>query len=61
MSRGRVARWRLEEIGQPYRTVVPDYGTTMKAPACLAVNARGASSMIRRGAIMTEGAPAREG
>ena len=28
MSRGRIARWMLEEVGQPYETVVLDYGTT---------------------------------
>ena len=38
MSRGRIARWMLEEVGQPYRTVVLDYGTTMKAPEYLAIN-----------------------
>ena len=27
-SRGRIARWMLEEIGQPYDTVVLDYGTS---------------------------------
>ena len=36
-SRGRIVRWMLEEIGQPYRTEVVDYGTTMKAPAYLAI------------------------
>ena len=36
MSRGRIVRWMLEEIGQPYRTELLDYGTTMKAPAYLA-------------------------
>ena len=25
MSRGRIARWMLEEVGQPYRTEVLDY------------------------------------
>jgi glutathione S-transferase len=38
MSRGRVVRWMLEEIGQPYRTELLDYSTTMKAPAYLAIN-----------------------
>ena len=38
MSRGRIARWMLEEVGQPYCTVVLDYGTTMKAPEYLAIN-----------------------
>ena len=31
-SRGRIARWMLEEIGQPYDTVVLPYGPAMKAP-----------------------------
>ena len=31
MSRGRVARWMLEETGLPYDTVLLEYGTTMKA------------------------------
>ena len=33
MSRGRIVRWMLEEIGQPNRTELLEYGTTMKAPA----------------------------
>jgi len=41
MSRGRIARWMLEEVGRPYRTVVLDYGTTMKAPEYLAINPMG--------------------
>ncbi len=41
MSRGRIVRWMLEEIGQPYRTELLEYGTTMKAPAYLAVNSHG--------------------
>ena len=38
MSRGRIARWMLEEVGEPYETVTLDYGTTMKAADYLAVN-----------------------
>ena len=30
-SRGRIARWMLEETGRPYDTVLLDYGTSMKA------------------------------
>ena len=57
MSRGRIARWMLEEIGQPYRTVVLDYGTTMKAPEYLAINPMGKVPAITRGdVIVTEGA-----
>lgn len=40
-SRGRIARWMLEEVGQPYETVVLDYATSMKAPAYLAINPMG--------------------
>ena len=40
-SRGRIARWMLEEIGQPYDTVVLDYHTSMKAPEYLAINPMG--------------------
>ena len=31
----------LEEVGQPYRTEVLDYATSMKAPAYLAINPMG--------------------
>ena len=45
MSRGRVARWMLEEIGVPYRTEFLDYGSTepggMKAADYLAINPMG--------------------
>jgi glutathione S-transferase len=37
MSRGRIVRWMLEEIGQPYRTGLLDYDTAMKAAAYLAI------------------------
>lgn len=57
MSRGRIARWMLEEIGQPYRTEVLDYGTTMKTPAYLAINPMGKVPAITHGdAVVTEGA-----
>jgi glutathione S-transferase len=55
MSRGRIARWMLEEVGQPYETVLLDYGTTMKAPAYLAVNPMGKVPAIKHGeTIVTE-------
>lgn len=57
MSRGRIARWMLEEIGEPYETVVLDYGTTMKAPDYLAINPMGKVPAIRHGdTVVTEGA-----
>ena len=55
MSRGRIARWMLEEVGQPYRTVLMEYGTTMKAPEYLAINRMGKVPAIRHGdTVVTE-------
>ncbi len=55
MSRGRIARWMLEEVGQPYRTEVLDYASTMKAPAYLAINPMGKVPAMRHGdAVVTE-------
>ncbi|HEY0625493.1 MAG TPA: glutathione S-transferase family protein [Allosphingosinicella sp.] len=57
MSRARIVRWMLEEIGEPYETVVLDYGTTMKAPEYLAVNPMGKVPAIKYGeTVVTEGA-----
>jgi glutathione S-transferase len=57
MSRGRIARWMLEEVGQPYRTEILDYATTMKAPAYLAVNPMGKVPALRHGdVVVTESA-----
>ena len=56
-SRGRIARWMLEEVGQPYRVEVLEYGTTMKAPAYLAINPMGKVPALRHGdAVVTEAA-----
>ena len=57
MSRGRIARWMLEEVGEPYETVILDYGTTMKSPDYLAVNPMGKVPAIRHGdTVVTEAA-----
>ncbi len=57
MSRGRIVRWMLEEIGEPYRTEIVDYGPAMRAPAYLALNPMGKVPMVRRGAaVVTEAA-----
>jgi glutathione S-transferase len=57
MSRGRIARWMLEEVGQPYRTEVLDYATSMKAPAYLAINPMGKVPAIRHDeTVVTEAA-----
>jgi len=49
MSRGRIVRWMLEETGQPYRTELLDYATTMKAPGYLAINPMGKVPALRHG------------
>jgi len=55
MSRGRVVRWMLEEVGQPYRTEILDYASTMKAPAYLAINPMGKVPALQHGdAVITE-------
>ncbi|KKZ85598.1 glutathione S-transferase [Rhizobium phaseoli] len=55
MSRGRIARWMLEEIGQPYRTELMTFGETMKAPEYLSVNPMGKVPAIRHGTtVVTE-------
>jgi glutathione S-transferase len=60
LSRGRVARWMLEETGLPYSAQILDYGTTMKAPAYLAINPMGKVPALRHGAaVVTENAAIR--
>jgi len=54
MSRGRIARWMLEETGVPYRTEVIDYAV-MKGPDYLAVNPMGKVPAIAHGGhVVTE-------
>ncbi len=56
-SRGGIVHWMLEEVGQPYRTEVLEYGTTMKAPAYLAINPMGKVPAIVHGdVVVTEAA-----
>jgi glutathione S-transferase len=49
MSRGRIARWMLEETGAPYRAEILDFGTSMKAADYLAINPMGKVPAIRHG------------
>lgn len=51
MSRGRMIRWMLEEVGAPYRTEVLEYGTTMKGREYLAINPMGKVPAITHGAV----------
>jgi glutathione S-transferase len=57
MSRGRIARWMLEEVGQPYRTEIVEFGPSMKGPAYRAINPMGKVPAVRHGeAVVTEAA-----
>lgn len=54
-SRGRIARWMLEEVGAPYRTENIEYGPAMKSPAFLAINPMGKVPAITHGStVVTE-------
>jgi len=55
MSRGRIARWMLEEVGQPYRTETLMYGDSMKGAAYRAINPMGKVPALRHGdTVVTE-------
>ena len=57
MSRGRIARWMLEEVGAPYETRVLGYGPEMKGPQYRAINPMGKVPAIRHGeVVVTEAA-----
>ena len=56
MSRGRIVRWMLEEVGAPYATELLGFGAGMKDPAYLAINPMGKVPAIRHGStVVTEG------
>jgi glutathione S-transferase len=55
MSRGRIVRWALEEIGQPYQVELIDYATMIRGPAYLAINPIGKLPAIKhRGVVVSE-------
>jgi glutathione S-transferase len=47
MSRGRIVRWMLEEVGHPYDTVLLDYESGMKSADYLAINPMGKVPAIK--------------
>ena len=54
-SRGRIARWMLEEVGAPYQTEIVAYGEEMKGPGYRAINPMGKVPAIRHGeTVVTE-------
>ena len=55
MSRGRIARWMLEETGADYETVVLDYASTMKQEPYLSINPMGkVPAIVHNGHVVTE-------
>ncbi len=52
MSRGRIARWMLEEVGASYETVVLEYGPHMKGAEYVAVNPMGKVPALRHGDVV---------
>jgi glutathione S-transferase len=52
MSRGRIARWMLEELGQPYSVEYLDYATTMRSPDFLKINPMGKVPTLRHGDVI---------
>lgn len=55
MSRGRIARWMLEEVGAAYDTVYLSYGDTMKDDEYLSINPMGKVPAIKHGdTVVTE-------
>ena len=52
MSRGRIARWMLEEIGRPYRAEIVEYGPPMKGEAFRRLNPLGKVPVLAHGATV---------
>ncbi len=51
-SRGRIARWMLEEVGQPYATEVLAYGPEMRTETYLALNPMGKVPTLQHGDVV---------
>jgi glutathione S-transferase len=55
MSRGRIVRWMLEEVGAPYRTEIVQFGPAMKSAEYRAINPMGKVPAIVHGnTVVTE-------
>ena len=54
-SRGRIAHWMLEEIGQPYELVEVEYGAAMKSADFLSINPMGkVPTLVHQNDVVTE-------
>ena len=51
-SRGRIARWMLEEAGAEYWTEIIEYGGEMKSPPYLDINPMGKVPAISHGGVV---------
>lgn len=57
MSRGRIARWIMEELGQPYTTEILEFGSTIKSPEYIRINPMGKVPALKHGdVVVTEAA-----
>jgi glutathione S-transferase len=55
MSRGRIARWMLEEVGEPYQMRYLEFATSMKSPEYLAINPMGkVPTLVHGDRVVTE-------
>lgn len=55
MSRGRIARWMLEEVGAPYKTEILEFGPSMKSADYLAINPMGkVPALVHGNHVITE-------
>jgi glutathione S-transferase len=58
MSRGRIARWMLEEVGHAYETVIVEFGPPMKTPAYRGLNPMGKVPTVVHGQTVVTECPA---
>ena len=57
MSRGRIARWMMEELGQPYRAEIVGFGDEMKSEHYRRINPMGkVPAVVHNDTIVTEAA-----
>ncbi len=57
MSRARIVRWMLEEVGAKYTTKIMEFGHSMKGPEFLAINPMGKVPALKHGeTVVTEAA-----
>jgi glutathione S-transferase len=55
MSRGRIIRWMLEELGEPFDIKYVEYGAEMKSSEYLAINPMGKVPALKHGeGVVTE-------